>query len=369
MKIAYVAVEKVSGNHGVPKKFAYQIAAWREAGATCEFFGAAEDFDSQNSLVNGTILLRKKYDNPLKQWKEDRWVLGKLVASLRDWAPDLVYLRWGYHKPEYLTIADEFPTVLELNGDILATAKMSAREKKGLRKILGLYVQATLPPLFSRVAGFVAVTNEVAKLPYVARHRKPVGVFANSIQLDEYAIQPFRGDESAVPRVVFIGNVASWHGLDKVVELAKATQGRLEIDIIGCAKGDDEVVSNLTYHGYLDRESYLEVFSRASVGLDGVALYRKKMNEACPLKIREYLASGLPIILSAEDTAFMGEDRGWILRIGNDPKNLIRSIDEIVEFSKKMKGYRVPHSETYQFINSIKVEGRKIKFFESILNT
>lgn len=368
MRVAYVVVERVAGNHGVPKKFAYQLAAWRKAGATCELFAAAEDADAPTRLVEGQIFHRNRLRGPFAQWKEDRRVLSELVEALDDWKPDLVYLRWGYHKPEYIKISDRYPTIIEINGDILETAKLRAKERKGLQRLLGFYVQASLPSLLSRAAGFIAVTHEVAKLSYLTKYGTPVGVYPNSIDLAEYSVLPFTCDENELPRIVFIGNFAPWHGLDRVVELGKLTEGRLEIDIIGCDAPRESVPSNVTFHGYLKKEDYSKIFAKASVGLDGLALFRKRMDEACPLKIREYLACGLPFILSARDTAFFDHEPDWILRIGNSENSVKDSVEDIVSFANQMKGRRIPHQETSAFIDSNVIEGEKVKFFKEILD-
>lgn len=368
MRIAYVAIVDVAQNYGVPKKIQYQLEGWRNAGSVCEFFGAAPDVESSQRLLDGQVFHRPKEANVFSQWRTDRKVLGGMVDAIREWKPDLVYLRWGYPKPEFLEIADEFPTVIEVNGDVIKTAKIRASNSSFLGKLLGSYVQISAPALWKKASGFVAVTNEVAKLKYIKKWNKPIGIFPNSVDFEEYSVLPFSCDKDALPRIVFIGNVAPWHGLDKLIDLARQTVGELDFDVIGCEEAPDRASSNVRFHGYLSREEYLEVFSHASVGIDGLALYRKNMNEACALKIREYLASGLPIILGAEDTALMRVERDWLLRIGNDEGNVADHRDAIVSFARQRMGTRVSHEESREFVASSEVETRRHEFLLSVKN-
>ena len=368
MKIAYVAICAVADNFGVPKKIQYQLNGWRGCGAECEFFGAAPDANSPERIVEGQIFERKRGGNLWQQWQIDRAVLGKMLDAVRDWKPDLVYLRWGYHKKECLKLAKEFPTVIEVNGDIIETAYLKVSSERLLKRYFGLYIRATVPLLFREACGFVAVTHEVGRLDYLTKWRKPIGVFPNSIALQEYEALPFEDEEGKLPRLVFIGNVQAWHGLDQLVKLARSTVGELEFDVVGCEETPELRTENITFHGYLKREDYLKVFRKASVGIDGLAIYRKKMDEACALKIREYAASGLPLILASEDTAFMGIEADWILRIGNDEGNVTDNREKIVKFAKDWRGRRNTHAEVATYVDSAEVEKRRLLFLQQVYN-
>ena len=135
---------------------------------------------------------------------------------------------------------------------------------------------------------------------------------------------------------------------------------------MGCEETPELRTENITFHGYLKREDYLKVFRKASVGIDGLAIYRKKMDEACALKIREYAASGLPLILASEDTAFMGIEADWILRIGNDEGNVTDNREKIVKFAKDWRGRRNTHAEVAAYVDSAEVEKRRLLFLQQV---
>ena len=368
MKIAYVACGNLVKNSGVPKKFNYQVDAWRDAGAEVEFFCVTPDAGKPGLLMNGVLVHREESANPLKQWRNDRKAFGEMVERVKEWEPDLVYLRWGFHKPEYCEIARNFPTVIELNGDVLRTAILSGKCSKGPRRLLGRYTQLTLPWLLKEAAGFLAVTHEVGKLDYVKKWGKPVCVVPNSINLEEYSVLPAPKPENSKPRIALLANMAPWHGLDKVLDFADTVADVLDFDVIGTDGAGLKSQPNVHFHGYLERDEFLEVLGSCDVGLDGTALYRKQMDEACALKVREYLASGLPVMICANDTTFMDVDPDWLLKLGNFEGNLLENRDKIVEFCRRMAGNRVAHTQTSAYIHATDVEKARVEFFERIIS-
>ena len=127
-------------------------------------------------------------------------------------------------------------------------------------------------------------------------------VISNGIDLS--AFQPLDAPNNETPRLVFIGTPGySWHGVDKLVELAR-TFPDLHIDIVGYDQlpEHEPLPPNLTLHGYLNADGYRKVMAGCDLAISTLALYRKGMEEACPLKTRECLAYGLPMVLPYVDT-------------------------------------------------------------------
>ncbi|MEM0896693.1 MAG: hypothetical protein AAGJ79_07380 [Verrucomicrobiota bacterium] len=372
MKIAYFSVNPVNRNSGVPSKLAYQMDGWRLAGHEVTLFCATDESDISERMVEGEFVYRPRQKNPLSQIFSDNKVLDQLADKVRAWKPDFVYMRWGYHRRVYCELADEFPTAAELNGNVIQTAyssKLRSRSKLS-SMLLGPYSQFTIDWLLSRVRGIVGITKEVTDLDYVQRQGKPTFVAPNPIDLGHYETLPPTDPKDTIPRVVFIGNVAPWQGLDKLPELARRAEGRLLIDVVGCECPWVVCPPNVAFHGFLKKEGFLEVFRKCDAGLDGLALHVRGMNQSSNLKIREYLASGLPIVLAGEDGAFLDvkEKPEWILQIGNDPQNVSRSVEAIVDFAARMKGRRVAHEEVAPYIDSRIIEPKRAAFMESLLD-
>ena len=92
------------------------------------------------------------------------------------------------------------------------------------------------------------------------------------------------------------------------------------------------------------------------------------MEEASVLKVREYLAAGLPVIVPYTDTAFMDDDLpDWILQVPNEPGSLLASKQKISDFVKVMNGRRIPLQEVSPYVGSERWETQRVDFMESVL--
>lgn len=362
MKIAYVVTHPAYRVDGVTRKIGYQFEAWKRAGHEAQIFLITDETGDEPVPFPAKVFHRKGNAGR-------RGAYRRFVNEIRDYQPDCVYLRWQFHRSEVTALSKEFPVFVELNGDILKTTRLVGRRNLR-RRLIYYHTLLTHGILFRQVAGFVPVTREVADLPYVRKWDKPICVVPNAIRLAEFDMAPPTSPEK-LPRIAFIGQVAPWHGVDKIITLAKKTTGRLEIDLIGADACDlPECPSNLTCHGYLKPEDYLPILAGCDVGLDGLSLHLKGMYEACPLKIREYVACGLPLILSCRETAFEGvELPEWVLQISNGPENIEESSEDIVAFARRMKGRRVKHSESAPYFDVDTIEERKLAFMIECLSS
>jgi hypothetical protein len=93
-------------------------------------------------------------------------------------------------------------------------------------------------------------------------------------------------------------------------------------------------------HGLLDRAAYLPLLECADVALGALALHRLELSEASPLKVAEYLASGLPAITSYTDTRFPA-GAPFLLQIPNTEDNVESSLTRIADFVTSWMGRRV----------------------------
>jgi hypothetical protein len=154
-----------------------------------------------------------------------------------------------------------------------------------------------------------------------------------------------------------------WHGMDKVKTLAKAIPD-FDFHIVGI-KNQDNDVRNLTYHGICTPSQLAELYQSMDIGLGTLALHRKGMNEACPLKCREYAAFGLPFIIGYKDNDFSGQN--FVLEIENTENNVVENIERIKKFVNDWKGKRVPYSSIEKLISVITKEKQRLDFFTNVL--
>lgn len=162
--------------------------------------------------------------------------------------------------------------------------------------------------ILRRARAIVGVTRELGRLESGRiGGGRPVLCYPNGIRMDGVPLLP---DERQGPlRLVFVASVfAPWHGLEQVLDALSRQSGDFILDIIGEAfPAQREKVSGdsrFVFHGSLRPEAIPPLLVRADVGLSSFALELKGMSEACTLKVREYLANGLPVCAGHVDTAF-----------------------------------------------------------------
>lgn len=359
MKIAYLGqMADVSHETSIAKKIRDQLRAWRAAGHDCRYFAlvpstrlwAGLAAESAATLVpRGSAWLR-----PFRS--------RALCRAIADWRPDLIYLRYAHHEAGLPALFARVPAVAEINSDDTFEYALTLGPAKNL------YHRLTRRRILRSVAAFVPVTHELTRL--VSPFSRRAEVVANSIDLGTVSPLP-PAPSGPPPRLVFIGTARTpWHGLERIAELASLFPD-WSVDIVGDsaetwhAGQGGPVPPNLLLHGTLPRERYLPLLASATVALGTFGLYRKSMHEACPLKVREYLALGLPVIGGCADTD-IPDGADYYLRLPNDSAPLAPHRDSIAAFAAAWRGRRVPRSAIAHLDTAVK-EARRLDFMASVV--
>jgi len=364
MRIAYISLHwPRPRSSGIGRKIEEQISTWEQAGHTVRFFSHQACKNSSDELVPGeNFKFQAKSGFPGRILTEVNrcWAVVHLLKALRDFSPDLIYLRWGMYVFPSHEIFKIAPVVVEINTNDVSQHVI-------LGPLLSTYNRITRSIYLRRACGFVFISNELAVNENFSVYRHPGIVIANGIDLSENL--PVNAPSNTRPRLGFIGtpNMA-WHGVDKLIRLAVLCP-ELDIDVIGIDKLDDGKVKpgNLFLHGYLDKEEARDALSKVDVGLGTLALHRINMNEASPLKTREYLAYGIPTIFPYKDSDLDDVSIDTILKIPNSEDNIEQNWKTISEFTSQMRGKRVDRELIARQIGSQYKESARLKFFQKCI--
>lgn len=353
MRVAYVVGWPEGPSSGPFKKIAAQTAAWAAEGVEVGIFVLTVDryADDWRALPAAVGVRTRQSGLRLALQKES------LIAQARGWRPDVMYHRWSLTYPGLVRAARAGPVVLEVNtDDVVEYDLMTPLKGRVNRLTRGLVLR--------RAAGLAFVTAELRAAPAFARYRRPSVVVPNGIDLAAVPHRP--APANARPRLLFIGQPnCPWHGLDKLAALARAEPG-WAFDVVG--PGSAEVPGapdNMAFHGLLSAGRYAELLGAADVGVGTLALHRKGMDEASPLKVREYLASGLPVINGYLDSDFpRGAD--FVLTLPNTEDNVAAGRARISDFVRSWKGRRVAAGDVAHLDHRTK-ERARLAFFRSLL--
>jgi glycosyltransferase involved in cell wall biosynthesis len=164
-----------------------------------------------------------------------------------------------------------------------------------------------------RVKGVIGVTREIVAYEKQRKLGRPVQGFCwpNGIDMDEVSIA--NDGREGIPKFMMTSSKFSdsWNGLDLIVNYLKKFAVEFEFFIIGNVPdehlsliGDDPRFHVL---GLVDSNVIRSIAEKCDFGFGSFALERKGMREACTLKVREYLALGIPVLSGHVDSGLPSE--------------------------------------------------------------
>ncbi len=334
------------------KKMAQQASAWSARGHEVGLFvvTAADTADDWRGLPETCDVQVAGSD-----------ALGAAISRRRsfraaaEWKPDLLYVRHGVYAPGLGRLLARQPSVLEVNGDDVAIAGMTSAAK-------ARWTLLTRRIALRRATGAIFMTHELADRPGFRQDGLLRLVLPNGIDLA--AVPTLPPTTASSPRLALIGHPRSpWHGTDKLRALGRAFPG-WQIDVIGPDATDvgDDPPPNLVVHGELAESDYVRLLALADVGIGSLAMHRVGTNENPALKVREYLARGLPVILGCLDPDFP-EGVDFMLRLPNTESNVADNLERVRSFVETWQGRRVPHDRLRHLDIDVK-EAQRLAFFD-----
>ncbi|HEY1202196.1 MAG TPA: glycosyltransferase [Niastella sp.] len=285
-----------------------------------------------------------------------------IVRSLRAFKPDVLYIRSMAYFPGLTRIASSFPAIVEYNTLMEREIRIASSSRARFVHNLGYRK-------FNRsVSGFIGVTDEITDY-YRDAYGHPALTIGNGFDLDSYPIASIpRFSPQPRPQIVFVGSPDQpWHGVDKFYELS-ACLPDMDFHLIGPTyqAAVEANSKNFIEHGFMDKAALTELYSKMDIAVGSLAMHRNGLNEATPLKVREYGAFGLPMILAYRDTDLSG--REFVLEIDNTEDTITKNIDRIRTFIADWKNRRVEREKVAPLIDYKHKEKRRLDFMMQIAN-
>lgn len=217
--------------------------------------------------------------------------------------------------------------------------------RKGWKGIIASFAEKITGYInLKQVKGAICVTNDIA---IYQKNRANIKTFLypNGIDLSSIKVIEDKRIDDEVNIAFMCGTFSSWHGLDLLLEsilenLEFIEKSNVKIHLIGKVLENELAFIKknrlpIVLYGLLPSEEYIKVLKKCDIGIDSLALNRKNLSEAAALKVREYLAYGLPIYSAYKDTSLPLNFEYY--KIGKV------DIKEMVLFVKEMK--QVPRQD------------------------
>lgn len=355
MRIAYttihVAPEIMRG--GVGNKIKTQMGIWREKKHEVTLFcltPAEVPFPKERQFVFEASA------NLLKRETNRAFGLMRMLQAIRDYHPDVIYLRFGLYSYPLHRLFKIAPVVLETNSD--------DRQEYQKRGVFFYWMnRLTRNLIFGPAAGMISPSHELVDV-LLPKRVKPFCVISNGIDLTQTEMLPPTNNIQPVITMVCSPGM-KWHGVDKLIQFAEMAPDIL-VNIVGYSQKDLDfpVPSNVHLHGILDKQAVRDVLVQTDVALGTLALHRNQMQEASVLKVREALMYGIPVVIAFHDTDLHDVTLDTILRIPNTEENVAENVARLRQFAYDMIGRRVDIKSVAPRLDQCKKEEIRLEFFQ-----
>ncbi len=347
MKIAYSFIAYNAMHSGVYTKILDQIVFWRSQGNQVQLFlitdkASAPHWKTIDPLA--TILV----DSGLVSKVINRILLVRLASRYN---PSVIYLRESF---PILLPRTKAPIVLEVQSLVGNELKIRNQRMHVLFNLLKKRI-------YSRVSGGVFVTPELnLRNEFQFGDDLPRIEIGNAINLSR--VVPLKLNTSTNLSLFFVGTPNQpWHGVSDMVRFGEQNPD-ICVHIVG-DKGDS-TSPNIFFHGTLQPSEYREIASKCVAGVGTLNLSAKQMEEASPLKVREYLAMGLPVITRYRDVD-LDPSSDFLLQLPVDERAFSDFSLDIRSFLESWKSKRVDRSEVSHLDVSVK-ESLRLGFLEQV---
>lgn len=365
MKIAYIIdfdINKYSTS--VYNKIVKKIRNWELLGNEIHLLVVSNNtiHELLPRVINIIVFERPSLNwlrfSSLKTYIGRNKAFGKMKAYLCKLKPDVIYYRpnfmWYPQLSQCLSFA---PYVIEINSIDDEEGKLHY-SPNGIRYKIFYYGRKKL---MNSSKGIIALTNEIAL--HLTPYKKPTKVIANGYDTGDAMVHKSNRSVTNIrPQVIFIGTPDQpWQGFEEFAYMANCIP-ESDFHLIGPSSIQTPCPDNLKIYGYLASNEIEAIYSIADIGVGTLSLYVKNMQEACPLKVREYIAHGLPVVLGYADTDLEGQD--FVLNIGCYKDNVEKNIYAIKEFINKYHDKSVPKEIAQKLIDNKQKEKARLVFIE-----
>ena len=187
--------------------------------------------------------------------------------------------------------------------------------------------------------GLIGVTPEIIlyeqnRLGKHAKNTENCLIYPNGFSFTNSFFPSENRDLSNINILFVATNFDSWHGLDLLINELKITNSSFTLHIVGKISSVEKSAlindSRIKLYSSLSSSEIQNLSAQCDIGLSSFALNRKNMEQACTLKVREYLSNGLPVYSGHKDI-FPNDFQFY--KYGKP------HIPTILEYAKQMKAY------------------------------
>lgn len=350
LRIAYALTFDPSKHDGIWTRLQERLEHWARRGVRAELVFCIDSTSVLNDVsdVGG---------HPLHTLRARTAALASnhLRRTIGDISPDVVYMRYNLPYPGMIATARRWPTVLEVHADDKAEWTFLPRRYR-------LVGQPLRGQLLRHIDGLVLVDPDLSDPALFPVDRVPTSVITNGIRLPALPIRDQRASHSRRQLVLVTGSTAPWQGIEKFTALARLLP-QFDFHLVGPAPDILTLPSNVIQRAPMAQADLAAYLRCMDVGVSNLGLELINRRRASPLKVREYIANGLPCITAYDDPDLRGRPDVLPLAFGFAPDESVASA--IASFVEDWAG-RACTAETRAAVDLAKKEDARLAFLRVV---
>lgn len=335
MRLAYVAYVDMKRSVGVTEKIRDQMASLQALGYEVRLFDVTPDvlWDGFENDAGDYVVVPHSSPHSLGILSglfHELSTVNRLADCLTCFAPDIIYLRYPLYRPRLGRVLSSIaPLVVEVNGNHLMELRAQGRfTLASIEVLMG-------GQLLRHASGIVGVTRESVDYGIGLAHRTIMSlILGNGIDCKRVRFLTHKPGNSI--NAAYVGDKTVYAGLDRVMQPLVGWEDRgFVLHVIGRHWEDDDCAirlssqGKLVIHGYVTGSDLEDILQRMDICIGPLGIHRKGIREATTLKVRRYLAHGIPTVIGYGDPDLDGES-GYLLHVPIDDSSI--SPDTLVEF-------------------------------------
>lgn len=332
MKILYFIPMEIKEYDGISKKILSQLNSFVRNDFEIDICSEKTEDIFLNRIIYGKEIKLEKVKNNSICRQYLYYNFNKIFSYILNKKIEVIYIRYVYFanpffikflkklKENNIKVILEIPTYpydgeLKNNKSFLRKIKYKIEEK--YRYKMKNYVD--------RIVTF-SIDDEIYGIKTIKINN---GIDLEKIKLIE------KNKEKNLNEINFIGvaGIAFWHGFDRMIlSMAKYYKNNpkviVKFHVVG--DGDKKVVTELKdlvkknnleehvmFYGYKSGKDLDEIYNKVDIAVGSLGFSRIGLKGGSPLKTREYIAKGVPIILGYEDIS-LKNTLDFIYQVPND---------------------------------------------------
>ncbi|MEA5013571.1 MAG: glycosyltransferase [Candidatus Limiplasma sp.] len=220
------------------------------------------------------------------------------------------------------------------------------REEENRRSLLRRPVFAYADRILSKLSPLVDLYTAIGQPCGGEIDGRPAMDIVNGVDVEGLPLHAPNPGEEAV-HLLALASMAGWHGYDRILRSMAAHQGpeKVYLHLVG-GDGDGSLAAwkglagelgleeRALFHGPLYGPELDARVADCDVGIGSLGMFRFGLQNGMTLKLREYMARGLPFVYAVDDPAIPDNPR-FCLRVPNEESPI--DLGEIVAFALEAK--------------------------------